>query len=158
MTLAAADHWFGNRSLHLLAVRGYLNPALQCGPERPNHVASQSEEFAGIGLQYLGGRAGLAKVGAPALLRRLYQATFLDTTPPEVIAVEILALFARRCSHPTLNPTQGTTRSRHPERPAKTSTSGDKFGRVTQTRVTYSPVRVSTRMTSPTLTNCGHCT
>ena len=126
-------------TLGFFAKSCHLDAALECGCQRTGHLAAQLHKFAGIRPADGRDRTGAAQVADPGSTE---QVAFLMVTAAVVVSIEIFTFRSSRCFHFAL----AHSRSFVPA------------GGFDYTRVRYSPVRVSTRMVSPTLTKFGHCT
>ncbi len=121
------------------AKRCYLYSTLEPGCQRTTHLSAQLHELAGVRPVDRRNRASSAKVAGPGGSQ---QTTFFMVAAPVVIAVKVFTLCSSRGFHFAAI-----------ELPQVRSA-----GELDYTRVRYSPVRVSTRMVSPTFTKFGHCT
>jgi hypothetical protein len=134
-------------SFRLLTKRSHLDTALEGGSQWAGHLAAQLHEFASICHADGGNRTGTAQFGFPGSAN---QATLFMVTTAVVVAIKILAFRSSRCFHCGIN--------KLPQFSANYDVQGRPAGGFDHTRVRYSPVRVSTRMVSPSLTKFGHCT
>jgi hypothetical protein len=117
----------------------HFNTTLESGYQWAANLAAQLHEFAGIRPIYRRDWTGSAQIAGPKCSE---QAALLVVSATVVVAVEIFTFRSSRCFHSAIS-----------ELPQFLSAGGFDY-----TRVRYSPVRVSTRMVSPTLTKFGHCT
>jgi len=113
-----------------------LDSRLKTGQKRVGDISLQVHELAGVGAIYPRHRAGAAERALPC---RAQQAALFMVATAIVIPIKKLAFSSSRCSH-------FCTKKLPQEEPA---------GGASYTRVTYSPVRVSTRIVSPSLTKLG---
>ena len=99
MALAAANLWLGDGLADFLTEGRDLHSAPKCGRCGPGHAPAELQELASIRPENPGDRAAPAEITAPALLCSLQQMALLLGPPTEVVAIEVLALFAGGSSH-----------------------------------------------------------
>jgi hypothetical protein len=132
----------------LLAIRRDLNPSSKSSRQGTIRNSAQLQKLTSVGLQNFRNRASAAKIRRPGLIRGFKKITFFQVAASVVISIKIFTVFASRSFHKIKRITVGVSALSYPSLVIR----WDEY----QTRVTYSPVRVSTRITSPSLTNCGH--
>ena len=123
----------------LITKNCHLDAALESSHQGTGHFAMQLHEFTSIRHPNGRDRAGTAQVALPC---RAKQAALFKVAAAVVITIEIFTFRPSGCFHIA----------------SANSRSFEPAGGVDYTRVKYSPVRVSTRMVSPSLTKFGHCT
>jgi hypothetical protein len=122
-----------------LAISCHFYTASEASSQRPADLAAQLHKFAGICPVDGRNRACAAQVTSPGGTE---QAAFLMVATTVIITIKVFTFRTSRSLHFIYN-----------ELPQLLSA-----GEFDHTRVRYSPVRVSTRMVSPTFTKFGHCT
>ena len=139
MAFPATDMRIKSGTFRLIAKCCHLYAALKSSHQGAVDPATQLHKFTGVGSVNGRNRTGAAQVTSPDSTEK--PALFM-VAASIVIAIKVFAFRASRSLHLLNN-----------EIPQ--SLSAGRFG---YTRVRYSPVRVSTRMVSPTFTKFGHCT
>jgi hypothetical protein len=83
----------------LFAIRADLHPSLKKREGGTGDSRPQLHVFAGVGAGNIGHRAGLAKVGRPALSAGFQQAAFLHVATAIIVAVEVWTFTSCGGSH-----------------------------------------------------------
>jgi len=99
MAFPATDFRFRHGTLHFLAKRGYLDALLKQNRERPADSTPQLHKLAGVGLLDSRHGARSAQTPAPAFPGGLEQTAVFFVPPPEIVAIEVATVFARRSPH-----------------------------------------------------------
>jgi hypothetical protein len=139
MAFPATDMRIKSGTFSLVAKCCHLYTALKPSHQGTFDFTTQLHKFAGVCTVNGRNRTGAAQVASPG---RTEQPALFMVAAPIVIAIKVFTFRTSRSLHFASN-----------EIPQDLSAGG--FG---YTRVRYSPVRVSTRMVSPTFTKFGHCT
>jgi hypothetical protein len=139
MAFPATDMRIKSGTFGLFTKCCHLYTALKPSHQGTVNLAAKLHKFAGVCTVNGRNRTGATQITCPGSTEK---PTLFMVAASIVIAIKVLAFRTSRSLHLSNN-----------EIPQSLSAGG--FG---YTRVRYSPVRVSTRMVSPTFTKFGHCT